>query len=69
MKISRSKFSELFEDTDSDDEFEGKQVDERRLLLHRKAKEILEKPPNLNYEQALRIAFRNLKIGGKNVGN
>ncbi|MGQ9819940.1 MAG: hypothetical protein ACUVQ1_08500 [Candidatus Kapaibacteriales bacterium] len=69
LKIAQSKFSELFDETDSVDEFEGKQVDERRLLLHRKVKEIIEKSPNLNYEQALRIAFRNLKLGGKNGNN
>lgn len=68
LRIARSKYAELFDD-EQDDEFAGKQVDERRLLLHRKAREILDKSPNLNYEQALRIAFRNLKFGGKNGNN
>lgn len=69
LRLARSKYSELIDEKDEIDEFRGRQVDERRLLLHRKARKILEQSPNLSYEEALRIAFKNLKIGGNNGNN
>lgn len=69
LRLARSKYSELIDEKDEIDEFRGIQVDERRLLLRRKARKILEQSPNLSYEGALRIAFKNLKIGGNNGNN
>ncbi|MGB9772220.1 MAG: hypothetical protein ACPLX7_09665 [Candidatus Kapaibacteriota bacterium] len=42
-----------------DEKFDGKKVDEKRLVLHHRARELQRKNPELSYEQALLLANKS----------